>query len=150
MRFSSLLSQLPSLQEGSPRDLAGDPDLHGAESLERAGAGQLSFLESGNALAGVLAGCGAAALLLPADPSRHEQASAAGIAWVSCADPRLAFAEALEVLYPPRRPQPGTHPSAVIDPSCALGEAVHIGPQVVVGPDCRLGDGVILHAGVVL
>jgi UDP-3-O-[3-hydroxymyristoyl] glucosamine N-acyltransferase len=150
MRFSSLLSQLPSLLEQSPRDLANDPDLHGAESLERAGAGQLSFLESGNALASALEGCGAAALLIPADPSVQMQASAARIAWVACPDPRLAFAEALERLYPPRRPQPGTHPSAVIDPSCVLGEAVHIGAQVVVGADCRLGDGVILHAGVVL
>jgi UDP-3-O-[3-hydroxymyristoyl] glucosamine N-acyltransferase len=150
MRFSSLLSQLPSLPEGSPRDLADDPELHGAESLERAAAGQLSFLESGNALAGALADCGAAALLIPADPALQQQASERKIAWVSSPDPRLTFAEALEQLYPPRRPLPGTHPSAVIDPSCVLGEAVHVGPQVVVGADCRLGDGAILHAGVVL
>jgi UDP-3-O-[3-hydroxymyristoyl] glucosamine N-acyltransferase len=150
MRFSSLLSQLPSLPQDSPRHLADDPDLQGAESLDRAGAGQLSFLESGNALAGALAGCGAAALLIPADPALQQQACERKIAWVSSPDPRLSFAEALERLYPPRRPQPGIHPSAVIDPTCAIGETVHIGPHVVVGADCQLGAGVILHAGVVL
>ena len=74
MRFSSLLSQLPSLPPDSPRDLADDPELQGAESVQRAGPGQLSFLESGSALTGALAESNAAALLIPADPALQQQA----------------------------------------------------------------------------
>ena len=150
MQFSSLLGHLSALEESTPRDLGGDPLLTGAAALDQAVAGQLSFLESGNALAAALAGTGASALLLPLDPALQEQASAQGVAWVALKDPRLAFAEALDALHP-RRPRPaGIHPSAVIDAGASLGAAVHIGPRVVIGADCVIGDRCILHAGVVL
>lgn len=150
MRFSSLLGHLSALEESTPRDLAGDPLLSGAAALDQAVAGQLSFLEKGNALAAALAGTGASALLLPPDHELQAQASAQGVAWVALKDPRLGFAEALDALHP-RRPRPvGVHSSAVIDPSARIGAAVHIGPHVVVGEDAVVGDGCVLHAGVVL
>lgn len=150
MQFSSLLGHLSALEDSTPRDLGGDPLLTGAAALDQAGAGQLSFLESGNALASALAGTGASALLLPLDPALQEQATAQGLAWVALKDPRLAFAEALDALHP-RRPRPaGIHPSAVIDAGATIGAGVHIAPHVVIGADCHVGDGCILHAGVVL
>jgi UDP-3-O-[3-hydroxymyristoyl] glucosamine N-acyltransferase len=154
MRFSSLLSQIGSVEPGSPRELAGDPDLQGAEAIDRAGPGELSFLESGNALASSLADCRAGALLIPArgeeSATLRRQASERGIAWVALPDPRLGFAEALERLYPRRLPAPGQHPSAVVDPSARLGEGVSIGPQVVIGAGAAIGDGCVLHPGVIL
>jgi UDP-3-O-[3-hydroxymyristoyl] glucosamine N-acyltransferase len=65
MRFSSLITRLSGLDDASPRHLGSDPDLSGAEALDRAAAGQLSFLEPGNALAAALAATGASAV---ADP----------------------------------------------------------------------------------
>ncbi|MFZ9752122.1 MAG: LpxD N-terminal domain-containing protein, partial [Cyanobium sp.] len=150
MRFSSLLSQLSAVTPATPRDLAGDPDLRGAEALDRAADGQLSFLEPGNSLAAALEASAAAAVLLPPDPELQRQASARGIAWVALADPRLAFAEALDQLHPRRLPAPGLHPTAVVDPSARLGDAVHLGPFVVVGADAVVGDRCILHASAVL
>ena len=150
MRFSELIQRLSEVTAATPRDLAADPDLVGAEALDRAGPGQLSFLESGNALAAALAASGAAAVLIPADPSLQAQASARGLAWVALRDPRLGFAEALDQLHPRPRPQPGVHATAVIDPTAQLGEGVHVGPHVVIGADCRIGDHCCLHAGVVL
>ena len=150
MRFSSLLSQLSALTPENPRDLAGDPEINGAESLDRASTGQLSFLEAGSSLAAALSGCGASALLLPPDPELQRLASERGIAWVSARDPRLAFAEALDQLHPRRRPAPGIHPTAVIDPSARIGAGVHLGPHVVVGADSVVGDGCVLHATAVL
>ena len=150
MRFSSLLSQLSAVTPATPRDLAGDPDLRGAEALDRAADGQLSFLEPGNSLAAALEASAAAAVLLPPDPELQRQASGRGIAWVALADPRLAFAEALDQLHPRRLPPPGIHPTAVVDPSARLGDAVHLGPFVVVGADAVVGDRCILHASAVL
>jgi UDP-3-O-[3-hydroxymyristoyl] glucosamine N-acyltransferase len=150
MRFSDLLTRLSGVQEDTPHRLGEDPDLVGAESIERAGDGQLSFLEPGNALAAALAQTSAAALLLPPDADLQEQASQRGIAWVAIRDPRLAFAEALEALYP-RTPRPaGIHPSAVIDASARIDEGAHIGPRVVIGADCEIAAGCVLHPGVVL
>jgi UDP-3-O-[3-hydroxymyristoyl] glucosamine N-acyltransferase len=150
MRFSTLLTHLGEVGEATPRHLADDPDLTGAEALDRAGAGQLSFLEAGNALAAALAASGAAAVLIPADVELQDQATERGIAWVALQDPRLAFAEALATLHPPLRRLPGIHPSAVVDASARIGEGVHIGAHVVVGEACLVGDGCVLHPGAVL
>jgi UDP-N-acetylglucosamine acyltransferase len=38
------------------------------------------------------------------------------------------------------------HPTALIDPSAQLGDAVEIGPWAIVGPNCTLGNGVQLSA----
>ncbi|MEB3264009.1 MAG: UDP-3-O-(3-hydroxymyristoyl)glucosamine N-acyltransferase [Synechococcus sp.] len=150
MRFSQLLAQLSQLEEGTPRDLAADPELLGAAALDQAAAGQLSFLEAGNALAAALAGTGAGAVLLPPDPALQQQASERGLAWAALPDPRLAFAEALDLLHPRVRPAPGIHPSAVVDPGARLGDGVHVGAQVVIGADVVIGEGCTLHPGVVL
>ncbi|MFM8524810.1 MAG: UDP-3-O-(3-hydroxymyristoyl)glucosamine N-acyltransferase [Cyanobacteriota bacterium] len=150
MRFSSLLGHLSALEASTPRDLGEDPLLTGAAALDQAVAGQLSFLERGNALAAALAGTGASALLLPLDAELQALASAQGVAWVAVRDPRLAFAEALEALHPRRLRPAGIHPSAVIDPAARIGDGVHIGPHVVIGEGSVVGDRCILHAGVVL
>lgn len=154
MRFSELLTQLSEVGEVTARQLAADPELSGAESIERASGSQLSFLESGNALAASLAATGAAALLLPARGEEaqalQQQASARGIAWVALADPRLGFAEALEQLYPRPRPQPGIHPTAVVEPGADLAGSVHLGAHVVVAAGSRIGEGCVLHPSVVV
>ena len=154
MRFSHLLTQLSEVSEGTPRELGQDPELGGAESIERASAGQLSFLEAGSALAASLAATGASALLLPArgDDAQalQEQASTRGLAWVALADPRLGFAEALDQLYPRPRPQPGIHASAVVEPGAELAPDVHLGAHVVIASGSHIASGCVLHPGVVV
>ena len=179
MRFSDLLNRLSEVQAGGgldasalPHDLGQNPELQAAAALDQAQAGQLSFLESGNALAAALAASQAGALLLPAKGEEaaalQAQASAAGMAWIALRDPRLGFAEALDALYPRQPKPPGIHPSAVVDPSavvgmgshvgafCVIGAAVQIGagctihPQVVIYDDVQIGEGCELHAGAVL
>ncbi|MFW6732768.1 MAG: UDP-3-O-(3-hydroxymyristoyl)glucosamine N-acyltransferase [Synechococcus sp.] len=149
MKFSVLLEHLSGV-DGAPRSLAVDPDLTGAAAIDEAVAGQLAFLEQGSSLRNALDHCQASALLLPPDKDLQTLASSRGMAWIALRDPRLGFAEALEVLLPPRpRPQ-GIHPTAVIDPTAVLGQNVSIGAHAVVGAACRIGDGCVLAPGVVL
>ena len=154
MRFSTLLSHLSGVTETTPRHLAADPDLQGAHALDQAMAGQLSFLEPGNALTAALAATGASAVLIPAKGDEalllQQQASARGLAWVALADPRLGFAEALEALYPRPAKPAGIHPSAVVDPSAQLDASVHIGPHVVIGAAVQVGAGCTIHANATL
>ena len=54
----------------------------------------------------------------------------------------LALNTVLEMLAPPaRRPDPGIHPTAIVDRSAKIGLGVHIGPYCIVGPDAFIGDG---------
>jgi UDP-3-O-[3-hydroxymyristoyl] glucosamine N-acyltransferase len=50
----------------------------------------------------------------------------------------------------PFNPKPGIHPTAVIDPSVQLGEAVAIGAHVVIQAGVTVGDGVCIHPNVVI
>ncbi|MCP9772796.1 UDP-3-O-(3-hydroxymyristoyl)glucosamine N-acyltransferase [Synechococcus sp. Tobar12-5m-g] len=150
MRFSSLLARISAVEASSPRHLAGDPELSGAEALDRAGAGQLAFLEAGNALAAALSASAAAALLLPLDDDLQRLATDRGVAWVGLKNPRLGFAEALTALHPPRLRLPGIHPSAVVDPGADVAAEVHVGAHGVIGAGCVVARGCTLHPGVVL
>lgn len=154
MRFSTLLSHLSGVTETTPRHLADDPELQGAQALDQAVNGQVSFLEPGHALAAALAATGASAVLIPAKGDEalvlQQQASARGLAWVALADPRLGFAEALDALYPRQSKPPGIHPSAVIDPSAQLGAGVHVGAHVVIGANTTIAAGSTIHANATL
>jgi len=150
MRFSSLLDRISAVEESSPRHLGADPELSGAEALDRAGAGQLAFLESGNALATALSASAAAALLLPLDAELQRLATERGMAWVALKDPRLGFAEALGALHPQVAKPAGIHPSAVVDADASLAAEVHVGARAVVAAVCTVSRGCTLHPGVVL
>lgn len=150
MRFSRLLSQLSEVAEATPHHLADDPELLSAESLDRAGPGQLSFLEPGHAPSAVLEATAAAAVLLFPDPALQALASRRGMAWVAVSQPRLAFAEALEALYPRRLPEPGVHATAVLSADAEVAPAVHVGAHAVIGPGCVVAAGCVIHPGVVL
>jgi UDP-3-O-[3-hydroxymyristoyl] glucosamine N-acyltransferase len=150
MRFSRLIEQLSALSAESPRDLGSDPEIVAAAPLDRAAAGEVSFLERDHRLADCLASSGASALLLPLDPELQARATARGLAWLAVDRPKLAFAELLEILYPRRLPAAGVHPSAVLAGDLQLGEGVHIAAHVVIGVGCRIGPRTVLHPGVVL
>lgn len=83
-------------------------------------------------------------------------------------NPYATFARVAALLSPERRPEPGVHPTAVVDPRARLGDGVAVGPHctvgagtlvgegcilgasVTVGEDCRVGANSVLHAGVIL
>ncbi len=63
------------------------------------------------------------------------------------AHPKLAFARAAALLYPPPPRQAGVHPSAVVRASAGLGQDVGIGPNAVIGEEVVLGDRTQIGAG---
>jgi len=65
--------------------------------------------------------------------------------------PTLALQKMLTAVQPRRyMPEPGIHPTAVVDKSCEIGEGVAIGPLVVIGPDTKIGAGTKIMAGCVI
>lgn len=66
---------------------------------------------------------------------------------IQVADPRLAFAQVLEALQPPRDVPMGIHPTAVIGEGAQIGADVSIQAHVVVGKNAVIGDGVLIYPG---
>ncbi len=70
--------------------------------------------------------------------------------------PYRAYAMAAQAFYPEPAPKPGIAPTAIIDPSAALGEgcAVEhnavIGPGAAIGKHCTIGPNTVIGASVVL
>ncbi len=151
MQFSHLVDRLQTQIKAHSLEKNGDrnPEITGVAALEEAMSGQLSYVE--NAKYGAkMQTSQAGALILPLDETLQAQADDLGIAWLATANPRLLFAEAIAVFYQPFRPQPGIHPTAVIDPSVQLGKDVSIGPHVVIYSNCQLGDRVCVLGNAVI
>lgn len=62
-------------------------------------------------------------------------------------NPRVAMARLLPMFFPPDKPTPGIHPSAVIADSAQIDATAQIGPHCVVGDRVRIGAHSTLMGG---
>ncbi|UCH36516.1 MAG: UDP-3-O-(3-hydroxymyristoyl)glucosamine N-acyltransferase [Armatimonadota bacterium] len=111
----------------------------GAAGYEGAGETDLTFADNPRLLK-VAEQSRAAALIV----SREVASSVKPI--IRTDNPRLAFAQALELFWPRQRPEPGIHPTAVVGAGVEIGADTYVGPCAVVGDGARLGRDVELHA----
>jgi UDP-3-O-[3-hydroxymyristoyl] glucosamine N-acyltransferase len=141
---------------------AADTLIRQVGSLERAGAGEITFL-SGNKNKAKLAATRAAAVIVAA---AHENLTARPR--IVCEQPYLYFARVSQLFNPLATQPAGVHPAAVVAKGAVLGERVSIGagcvigegvtigddsclyPRVVVYPNCSIGKRVIVHSGAVI
>lgn len=145
MKFSELVQALSA----SLYDLGPNPEILGLTAIEATQPQTLSYIE-GPKFAAQIATTTASALILPLDSDLQAAATAQGLAWVADAQPRRLFALTLALFYQPFRLQAGIHPTAVIDPSVQLGQAVAIGAHVVIQAGALLGDRVCIHPNTVI
>ena len=137
-----LLGQIAELVSG---ELTGDPQctITGAAPLDQAMEGQIAFADRGSGLKRVAA-TKATAVIVPKGFSHPD------VCVIQVSNPRLAFAQVLNLLYPPPKPIDRRHPMAVIGNACTIGKDVSIGAGVVLGDNVTIGDRVTLHANVVI
>ena len=134
MRVRELAEWLGATFEGD-----GEKELAGVQSLESAGAADLSFVSGLKALSQAensAAGC----LIVPLE-------FPAGRTLIRSNAPRTSFARAVSRLVPEEPRKPGVHPTAAISAEADIGEGVEIGPHVSIGEGsrieayCRIGAG---------
>jgi UDP-3-O-[3-hydroxymyristoyl] glucosamine N-acyltransferase len=82
-----------------------------------------------------LANSRAGVILVPADLDVDPN----GATLIRVDSPELAFSRLLEMFHPPKRPEPGVHPTAVLGRGVRLGEGVSVGPYAVVDDDVHIG-----------
>jgi UDP-3-O-[3-hydroxymyristoyl] glucosamine N-acyltransferase len=111
--------------------------------IEDAAPGEVTFLANAK-YASRLAATRASAVIA------DENVNGAPCAILRTREPYLAFAEAVALLTPPRRPAPGISPLAVVHPSAVLGPDVTIGPFAAIGRGARIGAGTIVESHVAI
>jgi UDP-3-O-[3-hydroxymyristoyl] glucosamine N-acyltransferase len=118
--------------------------ISGANTIESAGASDLAFAANKKALEAAVnsqAGC----ILAPVS---FEGKFTAAVIRVT--DPRVAFARALEMIYPRKQLTAGVHSTAVVAASAQLGNKCSVGAHVCIGENTRVGDGCQIGAGCVI
>ena len=127
MKLSTLAAHLGAILHGDP-----DLEINSAAGLEDAGPGQLTFVANPKYTPLARTTQASAVLVEPT----FEQIAAPTL---RIANPYLAFARALELLYEPATYAPGIHPTAVIASTAKIGPEAHIGAYVVIGDHVVVG-----------
>ena len=116
---------------------AGDTVVLRVATLENAGSGDLAFLANPKYRRQLSTTRAAAVIMAP-------PAVAGPAAAILTEHPYLYYARVAQWLSPLPAPEPGVHPSAVVEGEVAA--TASIGPNVWVGPAARIGDGVVIAA----
>jgi len=135
------LKELAAMSGG---ELVGDSTLNiaGAASLGEATQGEISFFTNRKYI-GLLRKTRASAIFVPPDFSEPISAGQ-----IRVSNPTEAFEQVVLKFAPkPVTFAPGTHPSAIVDPSVQLGERVSIQPLAVIEAGAKIGDDTIIGAG---
>jgi UDP-3-O-[3-hydroxymyristoyl] glucosamine N-acyltransferase len=126
--------------------VTGNPDavITGVAALDEAGEHDVSFLGN-RKYAGHLATSKAGIVLVEKD---FDGKPRPGQTFVACANPTLAFSQAIAVFAPPPPAYPpGIHPAAVVAASATIGDGASIGPCAVVDERAVVGAGTIISPG---
>jgi len=162
--MSSLTISLEQLAQHLSAQLNGDPqcEITGIAPLDKAIAGQISFLNNPQYRSFLNTTQASAVILSPKDASSYSGNS------LVMANPYLGYAKVATLFTPKSSAKTGVHPGAVIGEncriassasiaaSCVIGDNVSIGEQTIVGPGCTIGDNsslgdhCLLHAHVTL
>jgi len=124
-------------------ELIGDPNLliNSVASLESANQNSISFFNNPKYL-DLLKSTKAAVVIIKKDNLPDRSGTS-----IVIDNPYLYFAKVSQLLNPNKILKKEIHKSAIIHPSCKLGQDVYIGPNVVIEENVSLGDDVVIHAG---
>ena len=124
-------------------ELVGDPNLliNSVASLETAHQNSISFFNNPK-YSDLLKSTKAAVVIV----NRDDLPGRSGTSIV-IDNPYLYFAKVSQLLNPSKPLKKEVHKSAIIHPSCKLGQDIYIGPNVVIDENVSIDDGVVIHAG---
>ena len=137
------LSQIAEVLGTTIDNVSPETEITGVAGIEEAGPGQITFVANTKYTAAAKTSRASAVIV-----DQNFPAIATGM--LRSKNPYLAWAKAVELFYHPPRYAPGTHPTAVIDPTAKVGKNAHVGPYVVIDRDAEIGDHAVLLAHVVI
>lgn len=124
---------------------AGDIELTGISSIVSASPGDVVFVEDEKHLCQAIES-GASAVIAGEFAAGKESSKPL----LLCAQPRLAFTRAAQLLSPRVAPKPGVNRSAIVHSSARLGQDVSVGERAVIGENAVIDRGTRIGAGTVV
>ncbi len=113
-------------------------------SIEKAVSGDISFVSSAR-YASNLRATTASAVIIKSDMLNDTLVPA-----LLVDNPRAAYAEVTNLLYPPIKPPRGIHKTAYIDPTAVIADTACIGANVTIDAFAEIENDVIVDAGCVI
>ncbi len=154
MLISELVEKLKQGQSGLVDfKIKNDLIILSAASLEKAQNNQITYLDKNSPLnlRKLIQTTKASVLLLPSNENNILEAiQKLSCNWIILKDPKIAFAETLELLYPSEIEKEGIHKTAVIGENVKIAPGVSIGANVYIGDNTEIGAETIIHPGVVV
>jgi len=123
--------------------LDGDPDIiiRGVNTIDAAGEGELSFVHNEKYISSI-PNSNASAIVIPDNLETDFRPL------LRSSDAYVSFGEAMKIFLPRReRPQPGIHPTAVVEHTAQIDPTASIGPYCWIGEDVEVGTEATLMAG---
>ena len=115
-------------------------NIESAASIDIASKNQISFLEKNNDFKESLNNSTVSAIITSNTKEILNLLESLNISYITVENPRIAFAEVLNILYKNLMPNPGVDASAVINKNIKLGENCYIGANVYIGKDTIIGN----------
>ncbi len=144
MKLGELAARLGCTLEGDAQI-----EIHGAEGLEAAKPGEVTFL-SNPKYGRELSTTRASAVLVGGKVVLKRDPKLPALAALRSGNPYLDFARAIEFFHAPQEYAPGIHPTAVVAKSAKIGQGSHIGPHCFVDEGVEIGRNAVLHSLVTL
>jgi UDP-3-O-[3-hydroxymyristoyl] glucosamine N-acyltransferase len=140
MKLGELAARLGCTLEGDAQI-----EIHGAEGLEAAKPGEVSFL-SNRRYGRELFTTRASAVLVEDKVVMKRDAKLPAIAALRSKNPYLDFARTIEFFHAPQEYLPGIHATTVVAKTAKIGEGAHIGPHCFVDEEVEIGRNAVLHS----
>ncbi len=126
-------------------EILGEPNriIRGAAPFDTAGPEEITYAGTPRFLKRIDETCAGAVIVPLGTPACSRTLICVG-------NPQVAFAKAVSLICPAKRPAPGISPLAAFGNRFSHGKEVTLFPFVSMGNDVTLGDRVVLHSGVVV
>ena len=124
-------------------EIVGDPEVRveRVATLENAGKGCIAFLANERYAKQAQVTRAGAVIVAPA------ARQATTVTRIVCSNPYAYFARVSALFNPPRKPEPGVHPSAVVHETASVHPGAEVGACVVVSRAASIEAGAVIGAG---
>ena len=127
-----------------------DIEIKSAESLDLAAENQITFLEEQNLLISSLSSTKASAIITFQNNEILEKINKLNRSVIVVSNPRIAFAEVLNILYRKEKQITEISTKATIDNTATIGTNCFVAPNVFIGENTKIGSNNFIYPGTVI